>query len=298
MKKIYLFGIFYAMVSVLSAATLTFENEQLGAAQQLTGVNSYWNGSPQNTTLTAVPNGNYKEAGDSTPFVVDIASFSNSVSYDTTYKWWSWSGFGVSNAEGTFTQGGQTTEMFAYPASNDGNYLVGYWSGWTENATMISFGQTVTLESVDLANAAWTALGATVGDDFMNGLIDGDSLTLVITKEASWETATDRIEVDLAYKNVSEALYVLDDWTTVDLSGLGETDALYFNLQVGAVDYGGIMGAYGTNIATYFALDNLVYQTLSPVVSGVPEPSAWILLGLGVAVLLGRRRERKTSPIV
>ena len=68
--------------------------------------------------------------------------------------------------------------------------------------------------------------------------------------------------------------YLIDDWSYVDLSGLGEVDQLTFNLSSSDV------GGFGMNTPAYFALDNLA----------VPEPSTGLLTVVAGACLLGRRR--------
>ena len=61
--------------------------------------------------------------------------------------------------------------------------------------------------------------------------------------------------------------YVISQWTTVDLSPLGNAASLQFTLASSDT------GAFGINTPTYFALDNLA---LTP----VPEPGTLVLIGL------------------
>jgi len=71
--------------------------------------------------------------------------------------------------------------------------------------------------------------------------------------------------------------YVISQWTTVDLTPLGNATSLEFALTSSDV------GQFGMNTPAYFAMDNL---TLVP----VPEPGTLALTGLGIAGLIGHCR--------
>ena len=73
--------------------------------------------------------------------------------------------------------------------------------------------------------------------------------------------------------------YIVDDWTWVDLSSLGNVIGLEFMIESSDV------GAYGINTPGYFAMDNL------NAVSAVPVPAAVWLLGSGFLGLIGIRRK-------
>jgi len=79
--------------------------------------------------------------------------------------------------------------------------------------------------------------------------------------------------------------YIVDDWTWVDLSPLAGAKQLFFNLTSSDTD-----PVFGMNTPAYFAMDDLTFTTAA---SAVPEPSAWLLLLVGIGgVALWRRRGR------
>jgi hypothetical protein len=69
--------------------------------------------------------------------------------------------------------------------------------------------------------------------------------------------------------------YIVDEWTWVDLSSLGEVDGLRFSLD--STDN----GSFGMNTPAYFAVDNMT----------VPEPgtSALLVAALGGWTMIRRR---------
>ena len=72
--------------------------------------------------------------------------------------------------------------------------------------------------------------------------------------------------------------YILDEWTFLDLSPLATAQDLYFNLASSDV------GTFGMNTPAYFAMDNLLLQS-------VPEPTTTVLILCAAAgLLIGRRR--------
>jgi hypothetical protein len=108
---------------------------------------------------------------------------------------------------------------------------------------------------------------------------EADFFRLLIEGLDDTGRSTGVIELMLAdYRFVDDALdYILEDWTYLDLSGLGEVRELAFRFESSDV------GAFGLNTPTYFAIDNL---------TTIPEPGSGLLLGLGLAGL-GRRRSAK-----
>ena len=72
--------------------------------------------------------------------------------------------------------------------------------------------------------------------------------------------------------------YVIDAWTDVNLSPLGNATKITFALSSSD------NGAFGMNTPAYFAMDNLVMQP-------VPEPAAWLLAAFCIG--LGIKRHRR-----
>lgn len=93
-------------------------------------------------------------------------------------------------------------------------------------------------------------------------------------------TITGQVDFYLAdYRFSSSSLdYIVQDWTNVDLSALGEVQSI--GLGFSSSDN----GSWGMNTPSYVALDDLVVS--------VPEPSGFVLAGCGVVAWLIRRRAR------
>lgn len=314
--------VLWLLTSVASAATvtLTFENGQLGTNQQLPEKETFWNGTPRGDNVDTIPKNNGMSEGNNAPFFVNGVSFSNTATYDNTYSYWGWYGFGVSNASHTLdatTKGSLTQEMIAWPNSSErGNYLVGYWGDYDyinntiiENPCTITFMETITPQSVLVGNTAYTYLTALQGSEFGGGqLAVDDALSLEITASKGGliimedENHEKVISVSLAkYLSEEQGRDVLDVWEFIDLSDFGEVDTLYFNIGWQFGDPSGIGNTYGLVIPTYFALDDFVYTTSDnppdPGPAGsVPEPGSWYLfLGVLSGLFFMKKRLGKDS---
>lgn len=93
-------------------------------------------------------------------------------------------------------------------------------------------------------------------------------------------TITGQVEFYLAdYRSSDRSIdYIIQDWTTVDLTALGEARSI--GLGFSSTDN----GQWGMNTPSYVALDDLVVT--------VPEPSTWVMLACGAAALARQRRRR------
>jgi hypothetical protein len=85
---------------------------------------------------------------------------------------------------------------------------------------------------------------------------------------------------DFRFENGGED-YIVDDWTYVDLTSLGDVIALQFDLSSSDV------GSMGMNTPAYFAMDDL--DGGAP----VPIPSALWLMISGIVGLVGLRRAKR-----
>lgn len=147
--------------------------------------------------------------------------------------------------------------------------------------------------SVDVTNVTYTALSMLQGDAFAKkfgglGGADPDWLRLSILGLDAGDNVLGSVPFYLAdYRNLNGSPdYVVDHWTTVDLTPIREARALAFLLESSDI------GSFGMNTPAYFALDNL---------TPVPEPSGLMLAALGFMTLGGaaavrsRDNRRKTG---
>jgi len=191
------------------------------------------------------------------------------------------------------------------PAGNGGgsgdsqNYAVAYLAPFTLPDARITLPEGVNPTSVDLTNVAYTALVMRDGDP--NGFsrtfgtppenqppqVWPDWLKLTITglDAGGAPLAAAPVEFYLAdYRQIGGASpYIVDAWTTVDLSSLA--GARYLVLTEDGSDH----NDFGLATPAYVALDNLV---LTP----VPEPATCLLALVGAALVgLVARRGRPSA---
>lgn len=242
------------------AAVADFENNPLESE-------SYWNGSDL-----------------STGFVSGDAWFGNN--YDTTYG--SWDGFSYSNTTDTITEG-YTNQFSAFTGSGKDSDTYGIaFDGFSSNPT-ISFGA-VTGEDYDstisgawITNTTYAYLSMTNGDSFAKkfGGDSGDDedwflLTITgVTENGYTPNTVEFYLADFRFEDNNQD-YIVDNWTWVDFSSLGDVIGLEFSLTSSDV------GQYGMNTPAYFAMDDL---------NAVPVPGAIILLGSGLLGIAGCRRQ-------
>ena len=139
-----------------------------------------------------------------------------------------------------------------------------------------------TVAGADLTNTTYAALSMLNGDPFAKQFggptgMDPDYFRLLIEGFDDFNTSTGVVEFMLAdYRNLGgTADYIVDQWTWVDLTGLGDVRSLGFSFESSDV------GSFGINTPQYFAIDNL---------TTIPEPSTALLLGLGLTGLAHLRR--------
>ena len=274
MKRFYLFILLAAMLvltPVAGAAVATFDDLSLAP-------NSYWGGAGSGET-----------------------GFTNGDAYfphnDGTY---SWDGFVYSNVNDT-TTAGYTNQFAAYTGtdvSGSGNYMVSYVPLDWMTGTYEPVPQTVSLGAVTgedynttisgayFTNTTYAALSMLEGDSFAKKFggtsgDDPDYFKLIISGIDEFGSYTGSVDFYLAdFRFEDNSLdYIVDEWTWVDLSVLGNVIGLEFTLESSDA------GAYGMNTPAYFAMDNL---NGSP----VPIPAGIWLMGSGLLALVGLRRRR------
>lgn len=226
--------------------------------------------------------------GDATfPFASGAASFDH-VYADFGFPGCCWSGWSYSN-ETDNTTPGVGSQYSAYAGSGQGgsaHYGVSFGSSF-DPPVEARFASASKVSGAYFTNTTYAALAILKGDSFAkkfggaNGN-DADFFKLTVTGylDASVTGSVDFFLAD--YRFADNSLdYVVQQWTFVDLSGLGTVSRLGFALD--SSDF----GAFGVNTPLYFAIDSLG-------VSPVPEPAvAWTLLA-GVGLLAARRRRSRT----
>ncbi|MGB1129638.1 MAG: DUF4465 domain-containing protein, partial [Haloferula sp.] len=193
---------------------------------------------------------------------------------------------GASNTTDTTTPGfgNQYSAFTGSGVGGSSNYSVGYMSAFTGDNPTTEFGGTIDLGfggGAWLTNTTYAALAMRDGDAFtekFGGASGNDEDWFLLTIEGfNGVSSTGIIEFYLAdYRFSDNSMdYIIDEWTFVDFSSLGEVDRLEFRLDSSDV------GEFGINTPTYFAMDNLT----------IPEPSIAILTLLAGSCLLRRKRD-------
>ncbi len=243
------------MASTAYGAVATFDDLTLASE-------SYWNGSDESGGF---------QSGD--------AWFKNA--YNSS--WGSWSGWAYSNTTDT-TTAGWTNQYSAYTgggAEGSSNYGVAF-SQATLNFVNEDYNSTIS--GAYITNTTYAALSMLNGDSFakkFGGDTGNDEDWFKVTFKGITETGytANSVEFYLADYRFADNTqdYIVDEWTWVDFTGLGDIIGIEANLSSSDV------GAYGMNTPAYFAMDSL---------NAVPVPAAAWLFAIGLLWLVGIRRRR------
>jgi hypothetical protein len=239
-KSVVCLVILFVATGLTQAAISNFENITLASE-------SFWNGSDGSGGFTS---------GD--------AYFVNN--YNTTYN--SWDGFACSNTTDTTTSGylNQYSAITGGGVDGSANYGVSYhWS-----ASTVTLAQSSDVTGAYFTNTTYAYLAMLNGEGPASAFSQDDWFKLTVTGKDAQGTTTNSVDFLLA-----DGTAVVDDWTWVDLTGLGTVASLEFSLT--STDN----GDWGMNTPAYFAMDDLT--------TVVPEPAAMALLGFGT--LLMRRKK-------
>ena len=210
-----------------------------------------------------------------------------------------WEGWSYSNVTNVATPGfGNQYSAYHLPGGGgdqSGQYAVAFTDA--PGIARIELPPGAVPESAGITNTTFAALSMLNGDSFAKKFggatgNDPDFFKLTITGLDALETPVGSVDFYLAdYRFGNNALdFVVDEWTTVDLTSLAGATTLSFGLESSDV------GPFGTNTPAYLALDNLTWTT-----AAVPEAGSLILAGLGGLILAGHvlairsRRRRSRS---
>ncbi|MFA5256984.1 MAG: DUF4465 domain-containing protein [Opitutales bacterium] len=229
----------------------------------------------------SVPGTNYYNGSDGAgSFISGGATFN--INYDSSYG--SWYGIAYSNLgflKPAYSDYGDQYGIAAAAAASGSNYGVIYdpTASFFGTAPRVEFGAGMdTPISIDVTNNSYGWATMTYGGFMVDPFGTGDWFKLTITGLDATDASIGSVDVFLA-DFTNDNSYILDTWTTVDLTSLGSgVSSLTFTFTSSDT------GAYGMNNPAYAAIDNL---------RAVPEPSTYAAFA-GLAVLgLTRYRKRR-----
>lgn len=202
-------------------------------------VSGYWNGSDKSGSFTSGK--------------LTLPNYYNS-------SWETWSGFSYSQQNNVSTPGFEN-QYSVFSKTNGKNTFAIYYPSW-EGDAFISFPdhEMHGIRSMDICNTTYSALSMKNGDSYCKKFggttgNDPDWFKVDVSGYDKDGTKTGTVTVYLSDFRASNAAgdYILDKWTTIDLSALGRIH--HIGLEFSSTD----AGAYGINTPTYLCLDNVKY---------------------------------------
>ncbi len=179
--------------------------------------------------------------------------------------WDSWSGWAVSSMTDVTTPGfgNQYSCIAGEGADNSTAYAVSFVSGESIVPMPLPDDPATLPFSVEINNSTYAYYSMLDGDNYAKkfGGIDGndpDFFLLTIKGYVNGSLTNDSIDFYLAdYRFADNSQdYILNEWTTVDLTSLGHVDSLSFTLSSSDI------GVFGMNTPAYFCLDNLTLEII------------------------------------
>ncbi|MEM8887246.1 MAG: DUF4465 domain-containing protein [Bacteroidota bacterium] len=179
-------------------------------------------------------------------------------SYDSAFN--SWDGWSISATRDTLTPGFMNafSSITGMGADSSDTYAVSFKFGAANIMRLENEAAGKVVGGMMITNNTYAALSMRDGDSFAKkfGGVSGDDpdfFLLTIKAYRNGVISTDSVDFYLAdyrFADNSED-YIIDEWTFVDLSSLGEADSLSFNLNSSDT------GMFGMNTPAYFCIDNV-----------------------------------------
>lgn len=200
-----------------------------------------------------------------------------------------WNGFSYSNVNDAATSG-FTNQYAAITGTGVGGSGI-YAIGFSGSSAFFNLPSGYRAGSIQLTNTTYTYYSMRDGDLFakkFGGVSGNDADFFRVTftgydqlqsDGAASGSTTGSVTFSLAdFTFADNSLdYIINSWTPVDLTGLGQAKSIRLSFSSSDV------GLFGINTPTYLALDNLI-------IVSVPEPSSLGLVVLSLGLVLERRR--------
>lgn len=182
----------------------------------------------------------------------------------------SWQGWSISNVTDDETPGFTNQYSAITGSGHDGssNYAVSFQ--FAQNIIRVNDGPQV-VEGLYITNSTYAFLSMRDGDPFakkFGGATGDDEDYFLVTIEGfkageQVDTFMNFMLADYRFDDSSED-YILDEWTWMDLSFLGEVDSIGFSLSSSD------NGEFGMNTPAYFCIDDVTLQDLTSSLASVP----------------------------
>lgn len=177
----------------------------------------------------------------------------------------SWVGWAISSKTDTVTTGftNQYSSIAGSGVENSNTFALSF--NFEPNG--IQLDEDKQIDGFYVTNNTYAYFSMLEGDDFAKKFggetgDDPDYFLLTISGFKTGQQVGESIDFYLAdyrFEDPSED-YIIKDWTYVDISMLGETDSLSFELMSSDV------GEFGVNTPTYFCIDNIIVNTTVPTI--------------------------------
>jgi len=170
-------------------------------------------------------------------------------------SWGAWSGWAISATTDTQTPGptNQYSSITGGGAGGSATYAISFVLDKSVITTLQA-----DVATLQVTNGTYSYLSMRDGDGFAKkfGGEDGNDPDFFLLTIKGWkggQLVADSVDFYLADYRFSDNSqdYIVDDWQTVDVSGLGDVDSLTFSLSSSDT------GQFGMNTPAYFCVDNI-----------------------------------------